>query len=110
MSLLSLFASPHRISSGSVVVVTPHDGMAVPAHAPLVQTSLSVQASPSSHALLFGSAALQLPSASLQDSPQLLSPSGPGHGLPAWMLHVPPLHVSAPLQNAASSHGVVLFA
>ena len=39
-----------------------------------------------------------------------LSPSGPGHGFPAWTLQLPPLQVSAPLQNSPSVQASLLFA
>ena len=56
-----------------------------------------------------GSAAKQLSATSSQDSKQFWSPSGPGHGSPAWSEQVPPEHVSAPLQNSPSEHGAALF-
>jgi len=107
--LWSSLASPQRISSRSVVVVTPHEGIEMPAQVPFAQISFCVHSSPSLHGLLSESAALQLSRASLHDSLQLPSPSGPGQGLPAWRLHVPLLQVSAPSQNAPSSHGEELL-
>jgi hypothetical protein len=45
-----------------------------------------------------GSAAVQVWVASLQDSLQLASPFGPGQEEPVWLLQLPPLQVSAPVQ------------
>jgi hypothetical protein len=59
--------------------------------------------------LPFGSFAVQLSRVSLHDSAQFVSPSGPGHGLPEWTLHVPPPHVSVPLQKSPSLHATLLF-
>ena len=49
---------------------------------PFLHESFSVQSLPSLHALPLGSAASQALFASLHDSLQLPSPSGPGQGLP----------------------------
>lgn len=110
MILSSPFASPHSAGSGSVVVVVPHDGSCVPAQVPAAHASLIVHSSPSLQGLPFTSAAAQLSAASSHDSTQLPSPSAPGQGLPAWLLHDPSLQVSAPLQKAESSQAAVLFA
>src|SRR5262245_56249753 len=70
----------------------------LPSQAPPVLQGLPLQADPP------GSGAVQLRAASLHDSAQFVSPSGPGQGLPTWPLHAPPAHVSAPLQKRPSLH------
>jgi hypothetical protein len=80
-----------------------HSG-AVPAQTPAVHMSSVVSAFPSLQSEPLASARVQLFSASLHDSAQFASPSGPGHGLPEWTLHVPLLHVSDPLQYIPSLH------
>src|SRR5262249_21709404 len=74
-------------------------------HAPPEQLSAPLQKRPSLHGDVLPSAALQSPAASLHDSWQLPSPSGPGHGFPACTLHAPPEHESSPLQKIPSSQG-----
>src|SRR3989442_12069162 len=80
----------------------------MPAQTPAVHTSVVVQVSPSLHAEPSRSGAVQLSIASLHDSAQLASPSGPGHGLPACTVQAPALHWSAPLQKRPSLHAVPL--
>jgi hypothetical protein len=63
-----------------------------------------VQNNPSSHEEPFVSAAVQSSAASLHDSEQLPSPTGPSHGSPVCVEHAPPEHVSLPVQNNPSSH------
>jgi hypothetical protein len=109
------------IGSGAVheLVVSSHDSAQLaspsgPGHGspactlqvPELQVSTPVQKSPSSQADPSGSGAVQLPATSLHDSAQLPSPSGPGHGSPAWTVHVPLLQVSAPSQNTPSLHAL----
>jgi hypothetical protein len=67
---------------------------------------LTVQKRPSLQAEPSGSFPVHDFPASLQLSAQLLSPSGPGHGVPACTVHAPAAHLSAPLQNVPSSHVV----
>jgi hypothetical protein len=69
---------------------------------PPLQVSLPLQKRPSVQAEPLGSGAVQLSAASLQDSLQLPSPSGPGHGSPVCAEQVPPLQVSAPSQKRPS--------
>jgi len=76
---------------------------------PPLQVSVPLQNNPSVHADPFGSAAKQLSAPSSQLSEQLPSLSGPEHGSPACTEQLPPLQVSAPLQNSPSLHGAVLF-
>ena len=76
---------------------------------PPLQVSAPSQKRPSLQAEPLGSGAVQLSAASLHDSLQLPSPSGPGQGSPACTVQVPPLQVSAPLQNRPSLQGAVLF-
>src|SRR5688572_12275747 len=61
-----------------------------------LQKRLSVQTEP------LGSGARQSSPASLHDSEQLPSPSGPGHGSPVELVHVPDVQVSVPLQKRPS--------
>ena len=92
----------------SVVFSGRHGSPTCDEHVPPEHVSAPLQNRPSVHADPFGSAAVQLSAASLHDSEQLPSPSGPVHGLPVCP-QVPPLHVSLPLQNNPSSQGSVLF-
>jgi hypothetical protein len=85
-----------------------HGSPACVEHAPDEHVSLPLQNAPSLHAAPLGSEAVQLSDASLQDSAQFESPSGPGHGLPACPVHAPEAHVSAPLQNNPSLQAVPL--
>src|SRR6185503_1684345 len=71
-------------------------------HVPVEHVSVPLQNRPSVHADPFGSVALQLSADSSHDSAQFPSPSGPGHGSPACVEHVPVEHVSVPLQNRLS--------
>lgn len=71
-------------------------------HVPALHVSAPLQNKPSLQAEPLGSAAVQLSEASLQDSAQFPSPSGPGHGFPVCTLQAPALHVSAPLQYRPS--------
>ena len=84
----------------------PGHGLPPCTHAPPLQTSAPLQNKPSLHAEPFGSGAAQFWPASLHDSAQLPSPSGPGHGLPVCTLQVPPPQVSVPLQNSPSVHAL----
>lgn len=68
-----------------------------------------MQNKPSSHGEPVGSFAVQALVDSLQLSLQLPSPSGPGQGGVPCRLHTPALHVSVPLQNKPSSHGVPVW-
>jgi hypothetical protein len=74
-----------------------------------LQLSVPSQNTPLSQPVPGGSAALQASIASLHEVAQLLSVGSTVHGLPPWIEQVPPLHVSAPLQNAPSVHGNELF-
>src|SRR4030095_9573327 len=74
------------------------------AHAPARQLSAPLQNKLSVHAEPLGSGAVHVSLDSLQLSAQLPSPSGPGQGSPVEWLHVPPAHVSVPLQNNPSVH------
>jgi len=74
----------------------------VPAQVPEVQRSLVVPALPSLQAEPLGSLPVHASAVSLHDSRQLASPSAPGQGLPAWLMHTPPEHESAPLQYRLS--------
>src|SRR5690349_15110056 len=99
------WTQPSTSSHVSKVHTSPssHSVSTPPVQTPAVHFSPLVQASPSSQALLFGSSVVQLSAPSLQDSAQLPSPSGPGHGSPAWVEQAPlPLQLSAPLQNRLS--------
>lgn len=81
----------------------------VPPQAPPVHWSLDVQMLPSLQPVPFGSAAEHVSLASLQDPVQLASLVLSGEqGSPVWP-HVPPLHVSVPLQNKPSLHATVLL-
>jgi hypothetical protein len=91
------FASPSGPGHGS-----PACTLQVPA----LHESAPVQNRPSSQAAPSGSGAVQLSAASLHDSAQLPSPSGPGQGSPACVLQEPELQVSAPLQNRPSLHAL----
>src|SRR6185369_408286 len=75
-----------------------------PPHTPALQVSPMVQPSPLSHAPPSGSVEMHASAASLQLSEQSPSPSPAKHGSPVCTLHAPDAHVSAPLQNAPSSH------
>src|SRR5690606_6635352 len=75
----------------------------LPVQTPLLHASEPVHTRPSVHADPSGSAAVHEPAASSQDSEQLPSPLGPGHGSPACVVHAPAAQVSAPLQNEPSS-------
>jgi len=77
--------------------------------APPEQVSLPLQKRPSVQAEPLGSLAVQLSAASLHDSLQLPSPSGPGHGFVPCTEQAPPEQVSLPLQKTPSLHGTVLF-
>jgi len=70
---------------------------------------LLVEELPSLQAAPLGSLAEQLSRASLHDSAQLASPSGPGHGLPA-LVQAPLKHWSAPVQKRPSPLQAVPFA
>ena len=72
-SVQSLSLSPTREAQGSPSWLV---------QAPALHSSSPLQKRPSSQSEPFGSASVQLSAASLQDSAQLLSSSGPGHGLP----------------------------
>jgi hypothetical protein len=76
----------------------------LPTHDPLEQLSEPLQDWPSLQAEPLVSAAVQLSAVSLQLSEQLPSPSGPGHGLPTWVVQAPEAQESAPLQNRPSLH------
>jgi hypothetical protein len=90
----------------SAVLSGRHGSPAWPVHAPPEHVSAPLQNRPSLHAEPFGSAAVQLSDVSLHVSEQFESPSAPGHGLPACVVHPPALHVSFPLQNRPSLHPV----
>ncbi len=111
-TLRSPVTSPQTQSASVVVVTHPGRGSGggVPSQTPAEHESDAVHSSPSSQAVPLGSAALHVSLPSLHDSLQLLSPSAPGHGSPAWLLQLPPLHVSAPLQNVPSLQVVPLSA
>jgi hypothetical protein len=111
----SLHAEPLGSAAVQVSVGSLHDsaqlaspsgpGHGLPlcvAQTPPLHVSLPLQYSPSVHAEPFGSPSVQASAASLHVSEQLPSPSGPGHGLPAWVVQLPPLQVSTPLQNRPS--------
>jgi len=85
-----------------------HGSPAWPAHVPPVQVSLPLQKAPSLQPVPLGSAELQASPASLHEVAQLLSVVLTGQGSPAWLEHVPPLHVSAPLQKVPSLQPVPL--
>ena len=75
------------------------------AHAPRPSQTSSVQEFESAvHGVPAATAQLSL--ASVHEPPH--SPP-PAHGSPACAAHVPPLHVSAPLQNRPSSQGAALL-
>jgi hypothetical protein len=76
---------------------------------PPLHASLPLQNAPSLHVAPSGSAAVQESVASLHDSLQSASASGPAQGLPAWSEQDPPEHKSAPLQNRLSLHEDVLL-
>jgi hypothetical protein len=95
-----------QITLASVVVVVAHSPVDCPEQTPAMQKSFTVQSMPSLQPLPLGSFDVQPSATSLQDSLQLLSPSGPGHGLPGCWLQAPPWQLSFPLQNWPSWHGV----
>jgi len=74
-------------------------------HAPELQLSLWLQASPSSQLEASGSFAVQSSVASSHDSEQSVSasPRLAAHGSPEELPQVPAAHNSVPLQNAPSS-------
>src|SRR4030095_11774068 len=74
------------------------------AQAPALHVSVPLQNSPSLQTDPFGSGAVQVSVASLQDSLQLPSPSGPGQGSPLWLAQAPAAQVSVPLQKRPSLH------
>lgn len=79
-----------------------------PLQTPPLQVSAPLQNRPSSQGVPLESALVQESEASLQDSAQLLSPSGPGQGAPTCCVQAPAAQVSAPLQNRPSSQAAVL--
>jgi len=93
----------------SVVTSAGHGLPAWPVHAPLAHVSAPLQYSPSAHVVPFASFASQRSVASLQLSLQFGPVSCPAQGLPGCTEHVPPLHVSVPLQNSPSLQAAALF-
>jgi hypothetical protein len=72
-----------------------------------LQVSAPLQNTLSLHGVRFASFAVQFFAPSLQLSLQFGPVLWPGHGFPACVTQVPPLHVSAPLQNTPSLHPAV---
>lgn len=107
-SLVSLQGSSVAVKIPCPQIVLLH-GLDPAWHWPLKQVSVPLQKSPSPQEDPLESGAVQLSEVSLQDSEQFASPSGPGHGFPAWTLQKPPLHVSVPLQNSPSSQAALLL-
>jgi hypothetical protein len=72
-------------------------------HVPAEQVSVPLQKIPSSQGLPSGSGPVHPPDTSLHDSAQLLSPSAPGHCVPACSVQKPFEQLSAPLHASPSS-------
>jgi hypothetical protein len=98
---------PSQLSATSQ---SPADGRQTPELAnpsagqlpPLQVSATSQGPADGRHRLPSGSGAVQFPADSLHDSEQLVSPFGPGHGSPVWVLQLPPAHESVPLQKILS--------
>jgi hypothetical protein len=81
---------------------------APPWQIPAWQVSPTLQKRESLHGEPLGSSRKQLSFASSQLSPQSLSLSGPGQGLPVCVVHTPPpAHLSVPLQKSPSLHAAL---
>jgi hypothetical protein len=125
---------PDRLSQVSVPLQKRPSSQSTldpPPQAPPEQVSPVLQASPSSHGDVlsvatqfpapshlssvheFPSSEHGVPAATKQSSSVSLQPSAhsvpPAQGSPVWFAHVPPLHVSLPLQNRPSLQGSALL-